>query len=160
MPHGNTRGLSGMALEGLLERDQRLRAHLTLKARSEPPLRPPVSRSLARLSPLPATPLPMFVQAEGESRRDSGAEHSKKVSARQGPGRGRPGTERVTHPQPLRRSASQSPRQLLNPHGRSRASERGGRRDVRTQRGAGSPGHAPRRAAASGRLLAELTLPS
>lgn len=106
VPHGNTRGLSGMELEGLLERDQRFRAHLTLKARSEPLLRPPVSRSLARLSPLPATPLPMFVQAEGESRRDSGAEHSKKVSARQGPGRGRPGTERATHPQPLRRSAS------------------------------------------------------
>lgn len=106
MPHGNTRGLLGMEIKGLVERDQRFRAHLTLKARSVPPLRPPVSRSLARLSPLPATPLPLFAQVEGESRRDSRAEHSKKVSARQGPGRGRPGTERATHPQPLRRSIS------------------------------------------------------
>jgi hypothetical protein len=31
---------------------------------------------------------------------------------------------------------------------------------VRTQRGAESPGHAPRRTAASGRLLGEPTLPS
>lgn len=131
-----------------------------------PPLRPLVSCSLARFSPLPASPRPMSPQAEGESPRESRAELSKKASARLGPGRGGLGTERATHPQPLCRSVSLRVSDSLRTVAAEPASARtAGRQDGRTAGRAhaargGAIGHASRRAAASRRLLAKLTLPS
>lgn len=105
----------------------------------------------------------MSPQAESESRRESRAELSKKASAREGPERGGLGTERATHPQPLCRSVSLRVSDYLRTVAAEPTSARtAGRQDGRTcarTRG-GAIGHAPGRAAASGRLVAELTLPS
>jgi hypothetical protein len=106
-PTGTPEDSWGWSSKPSRARRPRFRAHLTLKARSVAPLRPPVSRSLAR-PPQPASghPPPDVPSGWGRVAGGQRSRASKKAAAMQGPGRGGRGTERTTHRQWLRRSVS------------------------------------------------------